>query len=57
MMRLLTPCQWDSVIMQLNDEPLAMIQAAVLGQTFALLSGVGNFQDCLACLERSKVFL
>jgi len=27
--------------MQKHDEALAMLQAAVLGQTFALLSGVG----------------
>jgi len=43
--------QWDDVILQKNDEALAMLQAAVLGQTFALLSGVGSFLNCPARSE------
>jgi hypothetical protein len=32
--------QWDEIIGHTHSEILAMMQAAIIGQTFAMLSGV-----------------
>jgi hypothetical protein len=34
-------CKWEKYLLSGNGEALAMTQAALIGQTFAILSGVG----------------
>lgn len=34
-------CKWEKYLLSGKGEALAMTQAALIGQTFAMLSGVG----------------